>query len=98
MENEMSLINKVIRNEILAQTPYYVADVDSMGDVVKLDAMENPYGLPESLKIQLGAHLAQVALNRYPVSTYRTLKQKICKEFGVPAGFDVILGNGSDEL
>jgi histidinol-phosphate aminotransferase len=98
MGNKMSLINKVIRPDILELTPYYVADVGKMGDVIKLDAMENPYGLPESLKTQLGAHLAQVALNRYPVSTYRTLKQKICKEFEVPAGFDVILGTGSDEL
>lgn len=98
MENEMSLINRIIRPDILELTPYYVADVGNMGDVVKLDAMENPYGLPESLKTRLGAHLAQVALNRYPVSTYRVLKQKICQQFGVPAGYDVILGNGSDEL
>jgi histidinol-phosphate aminotransferase len=95
MENKMSLTKKIIRPEILAQTSYHVPVADNM---VKLDAMENPYGLPESLKTQLGAHLAQVALNRYPVPTYKTLKQKICKEFGIPAGFDVILGNGSDEL
>jgi histidinol-phosphate aminotransferase len=98
VENKMSLVERIIRPEILAQTPYYVADIGKMGDVVKLDAMENPYGLPEALKAQLGAHLAQVALNRYPVSSYRVLKQKICQEFEVPDGFDVILGNGSDEL
>lgn len=94
----MSLTKRIIRPDILELTPYYVADVGSMGDVVKLDAMENPYGLPESLKAQLGTHLAQVALNRYPVSTYRVLKQKIGQQFGVPSGYDVILGNGSDEL
>jgi histidinol-phosphate aminotransferase len=26
------------------------------------------------------------------------LKQRICKQLGVPAGYDVLLGNGSDEL
>lgn len=91
----MLLTKKIIRPEILAQTSYHVPDAT---DMVKLDAMENPYDLPEFLQIQLGVHLAKVALNRYPVPTYRVLKQKICKEFGVPAGFDVILGNGSDEL
>jgi histidinol-phosphate aminotransferase len=91
----MSLIKKIVRPEVLAQSSYYVPDSKNM---VKLDAMENPYGLPESLRAALGAHLAQVALNRYPVPSYRTLKQKICQHFGVPSGFDVLLGNGSDEL
>ncbi len=91
----MSLITRLIRPEIRSQTSYYVADASNM---VKLDAMENPYALPETLKIQLGAHLAQVALNRYPVPSYLDLKQTICRLFGVPAGYDVMLGNGSDEL
>jgi histidinol-phosphate aminotransferase len=91
----MSLIEKIIRPEILAQTPYPVPNASGM---VKLDAMENPYGLPNALKTELGAHLAQVALNRYPVPDYRILKQKIAQHFGVPAGFEVMLGNGSDEL
>lgn len=95
MSNELPFTERIIRPEILAQTSYHVPDASNM---VKLDAMENPYGLPDSLKAQLGAHLAQVALNRYPVPSYRLLKQKICQQFGVPAGFDVILGNGSDEL
>lgn len=98
----MSLINLVkcvIRPEILAHSSYYVADVDSMPkDLVKLDAMENPYVLPEAIKAELGTRLAQVALNRYPVPSYRVLKQKIAQRFGIPAGFDIIAGNGSDEL
>ena len=91
----MSLIEQVIRPEILAQTAYHVPD---SGGMVKLDAMENPYVLPEALQVEFGAHLARVALNRYPVPNYLNLKHKICREFGVPAGFDVVLGNGSDEL
>jgi len=91
----MSLVKKLVRPEIQEQTSYHVPDATNL---VKLDAMENPYALPETLKTELGAHLAQVALNRYPVPTYRPLKQKICQKFGVPSGFDVVLGNGSDEL
>jgi histidinol-phosphate aminotransferase len=91
----MSLKKRILRPEILAQTSYHVPDANGM---VKLDAMENPYDLPEFLKVQLGVHLAKVALNRYPVPTYRVLKQKICQQFGIPHGYDVILGNGSDEL
>ena len=91
----MSLISTIIRPEILAQSSYHVPDAHNM---VKLDAMENPYPLPDAIKAEFGAHLAHVALNRYPVPTYRLLKDKICREFGIPAGFDVMLGNGSDEL
>ncbi len=91
----MSLISNIIRPEICAQSTYHVPDASGM---VKLDAMENPYLLPESLQQELGAHLSGVALNRYPVPSYQALKQKICTRFGVPEGYDVILGNGSDEL
>ncbi len=90
-----SLITNLIRPEILAQTSYHVQDATNM---VKLDTMENPYPLPLPVKALLGEHLAKVALNRYPVPAYGALKQKMCQHFGVPAGFDIILGNGSDEL
>ena len=65
---------------------------------IKLDAMENPYQLPEPLRAELGRRLADVALNRYPVPSYTALKAAICDKLGVPAGYDVVLGNGSDEL
>ncbi len=91
----MSLIENTIRPEIRALAAYHVADATGF---VKLDAMENPCELPENLRRDLGIRLAEVALNRYPVPSYTALKAKICKNLGVPAGFDVILGNGSDEL
>ena len=74
---------------------YHVPDANGF---LKLDAMENPYLLPEPLRQALGARLAEVALNRYPVPSYASLKAAICRSLGVPAGFDVVLGNGSDEL
>jgi histidinol-phosphate aminotransferase len=91
----MSLIDNIIRPEVRALSAYHVPD--SAG-FVKLDAMENPYTLPQQLRDQLGQRLADVALNRYPVPSYAALKKDLCAKMGVPAGYDVVLGNGSDEL
>ena len=74
---------------------YPVADAQGF---VKLDAMENPYRLPEALRRELGERLAAVAINRYPVPSYRQLKELICARLGVPQGYGVVVGNGSDEL
>lgn len=91
----MSLIEKIIRPDVLDLDAYHVPD--SAG-YLKLDAMENPYRLPDDLKKKLGEHLADVGLNRYPVPAYTGLKAKIREKLGVPQGYDVIVGNGSDEL
>lgn len=65
---------------------------------VKLDTMENPYRLPPALRDKLGARLAALDINRYPVPSYTALKQALCTAFEIPAGYPVVLGNGSDEL
>ena len=89
------LIEKVIRPDVRAMSAYAVQQAEGF---VKLDAMENPYTLPDSLKEELAQRLSKVALNRYPVPLYTALKAKICQKMGIPEGFDVLLGNGSDEL
>ena len=90
-----AIITNTIRPDVRAIPGYHVADASGF---IKLDAMENPYHLPEHLLQELGQRLAAVTLNRYPVASYATLKSRICQQLGVPAGYDVILGNGSDEL
>ena len=95
MNRIMSLIENIIRPDVRAIAPYHVPDAAGF---VKLDAMENPYTLPPDLRSELGQRLADVAMNRYPVPSYTALKAKLCSKLGVPAGFDVVLGNGSDEL
>ncbi len=65
---------------------------------VKLDAMENPFPLPAVLAARLGEHLAGIALNRYPAPRPAALIEKIKRVMEVPAGCDVLLGNGSDEV
>jgi histidinol-phosphate aminotransferase len=90
-----TLIANTIREDVRAGHSYKVPDASGY---IKLDAMENPYELPQNLRQDLAARLADAVLNRYPVPSYSTLKQKICAKLGVPAGYDVILGNGSDEI
>jgi histidinol-phosphate aminotransferase len=90
-----TLIANTIREDVRAGHSYSVPDASGY---IKLDAMENPYELPDHLRQQLATRLAEAVLNRYPVASYGTLKQKIRDNLGVPAGYDVILGNGSDEI
>jgi histidinol-phosphate aminotransferase len=89
------LIVNTIRDVVRNDESYHVAD--SAG-FIKLDAMENPYALPLHMRAELGRRLADAVLNRYPVPSYANLKHKLCARMGVPRGYDVILGNGSDEL
>jgi len=86
---------EIIREEILALKAYHVPDA---GGMVKLDAMENPYGLPETLRNELSRVIDQAELNRYPDPGARRLKARLRSVLGVPPGSDILLGNGSDEL
>ena len=85
----------LVRPEILALNAYSVADAEGM---VKLDAMENPYPLPDGLRRELAAALARVDVNRYPTPSPQKLREAIARRMQVPAGMEVLLGNGSDEL
>jgi histidinol-phosphate aminotransferase len=85
----------LVRPEILAASAYAVPDATGM---VKLDAMENPYPLPPALRRELAERLAAVDLNRYPEPNPRRLRELIMRRMRVPAGMDVLLGNGSDDL
>ncbi|HKU46291.1 MAG TPA: histidinol-phosphate transaminase [Burkholderiales bacterium] len=85
----------LVRPEILALKAYPVASSEGM---VKLDAMENPYPLPQSLREELAAVLARVEVNRYPTPSPQKLRDAIARRMNVPAGMEVLLGNGSDEL
>ena len=66
--------------------------------MVKLDAMENPYVLPQELRDDIARLVADATINRYPDSGAHGLKQQIREVTGLPQGMDVLLGNGSDEI
>ena len=85
----------LIRPEILAIGAYHVAPSEGM---VKLDAMENPYPLPPALRRELAQALSGVELHRYPDPGAKKLRELIKRKMGVPAGMEVLLGNGSDDL
>ncbi len=88
-------VRQWIRPEIRAQIPYHVPDATGM---VKLDAMENPYGLPRHLVEDWLARLRSVPLNRYPESSPQAVKEGLRSILGLPAEQQLVLGNGSDEL
>lgn len=86
---------QLVRPEILGIQAYHVGESAGM---VKLDAMENPFSLPEALRAQLGQVLSRVDLNRYPDPAASLLHAKLREKMRVPEGVDLLLGNGSDDL
>ena len=84
-----------IRQDVQSMHAYAIQD--SVG-MVKLDAMENPFGLPPELQQKLGERLARLALNRYPDGRVNDLRAALAAYAGMPEGHDIMLGNGSDEL
>jgi histidinol-phosphate aminotransferase len=86
---------QLVRPEILALKAYHVAEAEGM---VKLDAMENPYRLSPEIRAELAMALADAEINRYPEPTGRRLRELLSRRMDVPAGMEILLGNGSDDL
>ena len=84
-----------VRPEIRALAAYQVADASGF---IKLDAMENPHGLPPELAEALAERLKTAALNRYPDPAATALVQALRGAFSLPQDAAVMLGNGSDEI
>ncbi len=95
MSSVSEWVNSLIRPEILALHAYHVPD---SADLIKLDAMENPYHLPQFLRDEVASAIASARINRYPDPNPYALKEKIRQLLLLPGGMDVLLGNGSDEL
>jgi histidinol-phosphate aminotransferase len=87
-------IARTIRQDVTGSAGYAI---QPSAGLVKLDAMENPFSLPPDLKRALGARLAEVAINRYPINKGE-VAAALAQHFDVPTGCKVIVGNGSDEL
>ena len=94
-EEVLARVKSTVRPKIRALKAYPVAKAPGM---IKLDAMENPYSLPPALQAELGQRLGKLALNRYPDSRVNDLRHALAAYAGMPKGFDIMLGNGSDEL
>lgn len=85
----------LVREEVLALTAYHVGWAAGM---VKLDAMENPFPLPQRLRREIAGLVAGAALNRYPNPQAPELKARLRQTMAIPEACDILLGNGSDEL
>ena len=86
---------RVIRQDIRSMHAYAIQPSEGL---VKLDAMENPFRLPETLQRELGRRLGAVAINRYPARCVADVIAALTKYVDLPAGCKLMLGNGSDEL
>ncbi|SFU39302.1 histidinol-phosphate aminotransferase [Paenacidovorax caeni] len=84
-----------IRADVRAMHAYTVQAADGL---LKMDAMENPFGLPPALQAALGQRLGALALNRYPGPRTEVLRDALARHAGMPEGCALMLGNGSDEL
>jgi histidinol-phosphate aminotransferase len=85
----------VFRQDVQSMHAYAIQPSSGL---VKLDAMENPHRLPAALQAELGRRLGALPLNRYPGERVNDLRAALAKHAQMPAGFDIMLGNGSDEL
>jgi len=92
---QSNLLSSIFRKEVLAMSAYKVADATGL---IKLDAMENPYSWPEDIKTDWLETLKDCPLNRYPDPEARQLTATIKDLNQIPDQFDVLLGNGSDEI
>ena len=88
-------LKRRIRQDIQSMHAYAIQPSEGL---VKLDAMENPHRLPPELQAQLGRRLGALPLNRYPAGQVDALRHALATYAGMPDGFDIMLGNGSDEL
>ena len=86
---------KIIKKTVVEAAAYHVANADGF---IKLDAMENPYSWPKSLKKEWIKQLQATELNRYPDPDAGTLRLKLNELMSLPNNIDMMFGNGSDEL
>jgi histidinol-phosphate aminotransferase len=88
-------IAATIRADVRALTRYSVPQAEGW---IKLDAMENPYAIPDVVGDALSAALAAVPINRYPDAAAHVCRLALRESLGLDEQFGIVVGNGSDEL
>ena len=91
----MSRVKKLIRQDVQALSAYHVPSSDGF---LKLDAMENPYTWPQVAKQSWADMMQTLPVNRYPDPQGEYVKDGLRKNMGISDKFDIMLGNGSDEI
>ena len=87
-------ITNFLRSDINTLNEYKILDSKEM---IKLDAMENPFDLNINFEIK-GLSSGSASLNRYPDAGCKNLRKKLHSKYKLDDKFDLIIGNGSDEL
>ncbi len=91
----LARVKATIRPKIRALKAYPVAKATGM---IKLDAMENPYGLSGEARAEIAAAVANARINRYPDGGGDEVKAALRRSLALPEGAALVLGNGSDEI
>jgi len=91
----LARVKSTIRPKIRALKAYPVAKATGM---IKLDAMENPYGLSGEARAEIAAAVANARINRYPDGGGDEVKTALRRSLKLPDGVALVLGNGSDEI
>ncbi len=85
----------LIKPEVLSLTAYRAEE--RRPDLIKLDANESPFPLPEEFRRELRHALDHVDVHRYPDAKADCLRSVLASQLHVSSG-SLVLGNGSDEL
>jgi histidinol-phosphate aminotransferase len=93
--DRLVIADDLLREELAGLAPYAIPSVPDVR--AKLDANESPCPLPPRVAGALGAHLARVAVHRYPDGHARALRALVAADAGADPT-QVVFGNGSDEL
>jgi histidinol-phosphate aminotransferase len=89
------IADELLREELRGLDPYAIPHPPDIR--ARLDANESPHPLPPEVAAELGAHLARVALHRYPDGRAAELRALVARDHGV-APEQLVFGNGSDEI
>jgi histidinol-phosphate aminotransferase len=87
-------ISTFIRPQVRKLAAYHV---DETSVRIKLDAMENPFPLPDAVRREIAAVVRDTRINLYPDPSAKKLKKAIASMWRMRPE-QMILGNGSDEL
>src|SRR3990172_2864279 len=87
-------ISRLIRPQVRKLAAYHIDETPTR---IKLDAMENPFPMPDDVRQKIAEAAKNAAINRYPDPSAKKLKQAIAGMWGMEPG-QMVLGNGSDEL
>lgn len=91
----VGVVTATIREDVLGWRAYHVP---ASSGLIKLDAMENPYPLPDEVRREMADAVFDAPVNRYPDPAAEGLKVRLRKVLSLPETAAILLGNGSDEI